>query len=225
MLFTFLKIDVVRHSETLLAGPRTDVVALLDRLEKFVEAVTRRHGGEVWSWAGDGGLCAFPAGQRLTKVRVAVAAALDLLRGVSPFDLSPEPFPQAKERIKLRIAAHLGAAELRRNRGRVHSPDINFVAHLERKATPNSIIASTVWSAAKRYVGYNPAGYRGLVPNDPGRRLPARLGSRVWAIGRNRGGSVGGKSRPGGVRRSQPSAGRRTSAAHPFRLRHNSQRG
>ena len=31
---------------------------------------------------------------------------------------------------------------MRKERGRIHSPDINFVAHLEREATSNSVIAS-----------------------------------------------------------------------------------
>jgi len=140
--FAFLKVDVVGHSEMVRSGRRAYVTALLDQFEKYVDGVVRRRGGEVWSWQGDGGLCAFEAGPRRRNVETAVEAALDILRGVSAFDLSREPFVGAKEGIKVRIAAHVGAAEVRQNRGRIHSPDINFVAHLEREATPNSIIAS-----------------------------------------------------------------------------------
>lgn len=121
---------------------RAEVTALLDQFEEHVEKVVRRCQGEVWSWQGDGGLCAFEAGRARKNVKAAVGAALEILYGVSPFHLSPEPFPQAKEGIKVRIAVHVGMAEVRPNRGRIHSPDINFVAHLEPEATPNSVIVS-----------------------------------------------------------------------------------
>jgi len=142
--FAFLKIDVVEHSRMVLAGRRVEVSKLLNSFEKFVEGVVKSQGGDIWNWQGDGGLCAFDAGRQLGNVENAMRAALIILQRVSPFHLSKEPFPEAKQQIRVRIAVHLGTADLHRNRGRIHSPDINFVAHLERKATPNSIIASEI---------------------------------------------------------------------------------
>jgi hypothetical protein len=77
-------------------------------------------------------------------VNEGVKAALEILRAISPFWVSddPEPFPEAKTRFKIRIAAHLGDADIHKDLGRVHSPDINLVSHLERVAAPNSIVAT-----------------------------------------------------------------------------------
>lgn len=108
----------------------------------FVKRTVADRRGELWGWEGDGGLCAFPAGSRGERATQALDAALKILRGVSPFDLSREPFPGAKTQLRVRIAAHLGTANVRKHLGKVHSADINFVAHLEKRATANSIIIS-----------------------------------------------------------------------------------
>lgn len=142
--FTFLKIDIVEHSKLVATEPPYHVWPILDEFLDFVRKTTGKYGGTVWSWQGDGGLCAFPAGRKLQKVNGGVEAALEILRAISPFWVSddPEPFPEAKTKFKIRIAAHLGDADIQKDLGRVHSPDINLVAHLERVAAPNSIVAT-----------------------------------------------------------------------------------
>ncbi len=142
--FAFLKIDIADHSRLVATQPPYEVWPVLDKFLDFVRATIERHGGTVWSWQGDGGLCAFPAGRRLERVSAALEAALEILRAISPFCVSDgrEPFPEAKTRFKIRISAHLGDADVQKDLGRVHSPDVNLVAHLERVATPNSIVAT-----------------------------------------------------------------------------------
>lgn len=143
--FTFLKIDIIEHSKLVAVGPPYDVWPMLDRFLDFVQRTTKKYGGKVWSWQGDGGLCAFPAGRRFENANKGVEAALEILRAISPFWISddePEPFPEAKTKFKIRIAAHLGDADIQKDIGRVHSSDINLVAHLERVAAPNSIVVT-----------------------------------------------------------------------------------
>lgn len=142
--FTFLKVDIVEHSKLVAFEPPYVVRPILDKFLDFVQTTTKNHGGTLWNWQGDGGLCAFPAGRELQNVNAGLEAALEILRGVSPFWVSDdrEPFPEAKTKFKIRIAAHLGDAEIQKDLGRVHSPDINLVAHLERVAPPNSIVAT-----------------------------------------------------------------------------------
>jgi class 3 adenylate cyclase/hypoxanthine phosphoribosyltransferase len=142
--FTFLKVDIVEHSRLLTAEPPYIVWPLLDKFLDLVIESSKKYGGKVWNWQGDGGLCAFPAGEQLEKVQNAIEAALDILYSVSPYCVSSqvEPFLEAKQKLKIRIALHYGDANVQKDLGRVHSPDINLVAHLERLASPNSIIVT-----------------------------------------------------------------------------------
>ena len=138
--FVFIKIDIVEHSILVAEGRAKQVWEILDDFHAYVESVVTSHGGRIWGWQGDGGLCVLKTGAKCERVDNAVQAALKILRGVSPFDLQLEPFNGAKTRIKIRIAVHLGTARPQADTGNVHSPDINLVAHLEREALPNSIV-------------------------------------------------------------------------------------
>src|SRR2546426_2864899 len=99
--YIFVSIDIVEHSILVARGQSREVWQTLDRFRSFVENVVTSHGGRLWGWQGDGGLCAFETGERRELVERGVQAAVKILRGVSPFVLEPEPFEGAKTRIKI----------------------------------------------------------------------------------------------------------------------------
>ncbi len=142
-LYTFLRIDVVEHSRMLARARTIDAWNLLDAFLDFVKEKLGKK-GQLWGWQGDGGLCAFPAGPAHRYVSDAVESALEIVRGVSPFWLRPEPFEGAKTELRIRVAGHCGLAHKRKDLGRVHSEDINLACHLERQATPNSVVITDV---------------------------------------------------------------------------------
>jgi len=57
--FCFLKIDIAGHSEISKALRPRDVENTLNAFEDYVENRVTSHRGQIWSWQGDGGLCAF----------------------------------------------------------------------------------------------------------------------------------------------------------------------
>ena len=140
--FAFVRVDIVGHSRITRENPSSSVEAVLGDFERHVEYIVARYEARVWNWAGDGGLIAFHEGTQTQKVNDAVAAGFLLLESLSSFN-KDHPFEQAEDQISVRVAVHCGNARYRVNTGRIHSPAINFVAHLEHERThPNSISIS-----------------------------------------------------------------------------------
>jgi hypoxanthine phosphoribosyltransferase len=95
--------------------------------------------GRVWSWQGDGGLCAFLDDDE-KKVDHAVQCGIDIVQGLSQFNRKSK----LEGDIRVRVAVDLGQATWRENTGLFHSNAINFVSHLESRTTPDSIAISGV---------------------------------------------------------------------------------
>jgi hypothetical protein len=109
---------------------------------------------DLWSWLGDGGLCAIHDDNESVARDVALETALSLLS----LDLRhlQEEFPQLGLRgdLHLRVAIHKGTIRfLGEDRtGHIHSPDISFGAHLEQATPPDSLaISEDVYQVAGRY--------------------------------------------------------------------------
>jgi len=132
--FAFLQADVAGHSRISRSNPSSTVEDVLESLETHVDTICSRYDGRIWNWAGDGGLIAFYDGARTQKVVAAVSAAMELLQSLSEFNRK-HPLEVASDQIQLRVAVHYGSAHYRTNTGRIHSPAINFVAHLEHDRT------------------------------------------------------------------------------------------
>jgi class 3 adenylate cyclase len=139
--FAFLRVDIVSHSEITRTLPLNEISPVFDAFETWVEQVAASREGAMWSWLGDGGLCAFLGNGPSEKAQNAYAAAAEILTGIPIFN---DEHPLGADRqVRVRLAVHIGFAQYREAHGRIHSPYINFVSHLEaRKTHPESISIS-----------------------------------------------------------------------------------
>ena len=132
--FSFLHVDIIDHSKLVKENTRAVVEETLDYFKEYVEERVQSHKGKIWSWQGDGGLCAFYEND---KILDSVISGIKLLENLSSFNLFKNT---TNNEIKIRIAIHRGNAKYRVDTGNVHSNAINFVAHLESlRAEINSI--------------------------------------------------------------------------------------
>ena len=135
--FSFLYIDIVDHSNLVKENARIVVEETLNCFKEYVEKRVQSHKGKLWSWFGDGGLCAFYENYKIID---SVICGIKLLENLSSFNLYKNTLDNE---INIRIAIHNGNAKYRVDTGNVHSDAINFVAHLEsRRAEINSIYIS-----------------------------------------------------------------------------------
>lgn len=142
--FAFLRADVVDHSRISVENPYDVMMDMLEGLENLVEEKVIKHGGQLWTWGGDGGLASFYEGANITaKALSAVRAAFDILDDLGPFSEKHERILPTHDKIAMRLAVHHGTARYKAKVGRIHSGSINFVSHLEHSKTfPNSVSVS-----------------------------------------------------------------------------------
>jgi len=133
--FTFLKVDIVGHTAISASNPQRIVNDVLDAFFVYIRTAIDNEGGQVASWAGDGGLCVFPGEYREDG---AVRVSFAIIEGLLAFN---ERHPLKEGEVQVRVAIHRGHARWRPdNPGLVHSGDINFVAHLETQSTKDGHI-------------------------------------------------------------------------------------
>lgn len=88
-----------------------------------------RFNGKVW--AGDGGICAFYLGNH-SQDAVECSLAIHLTMHLFNLDRQRNRF---HEPVAIRVAAHEGQAAYKQGKGSIFSEAINFVAHMEKRAT------------------------------------------------------------------------------------------
>ncbi|GGT69881.1 hypothetical protein [Actinomadura citrea] len=141
--------DASGYSSIVSGNPRNLAAHAFDRLQKTVAArvslLADEHGcarAALWSWRGDGGIFAIHDERESTALTVALEAARAVLT---------EDLPQLREELAgtglrgvlhLRMAVHKGPIHVSavEDTGAIHSPDINFVAHLE-EVTPRDCLS------------------------------------------------------------------------------------
>lgn len=127
--FIFLKIDIVGHSKIVKNNPKEKVSITLDNFEKYIERNVSDFGGQLWTWQGDGGLAVFLGGNIADE---AVQCAFCIINEMESFNNFKS---KIRDKIAIRIAMHIGNAIYRKQTGRIHSEDINFVSQLEKECT------------------------------------------------------------------------------------------
>jgi class 3 adenylate cyclase len=141
--FCFMSVDMVGHTLLTSNLPHRAIYDLMNAFHEWIERAVLKEKGEVWSWAGDGALCAFGPGlpDATAKTLACVRAAMEILDSLSRFNERREE--TRKTPVRLRVACHLGYARDLPQRGKVFSDAVNFVVHLEHEATlENSISIS-----------------------------------------------------------------------------------
>jgi class 3 adenylate cyclase len=155
--------DSAGYSSIVRSNPRDQAARAFDLLRQRVIARVEELSDElgcarfeVWDWRGDGGLIVIHDDDESTARDVALRAALDILLvdlaavrdQLKPTELNGE--------LRLRIAVHKGTIRhsLNGDNGAVHSPDVNFVAHLEAVTPPDCVtISGDVYDAAGPHAG------------------------------------------------------------------------
>jgi class 3 adenylate cyclase len=142
---------VVRHNPRDHAARAFDLLRdrVIGRLTR-VAAAFRCARSELWTWRGDGGILAIHDDNESTTRDVALTTA----RAILTQDL-PELRTEVRQlaltgSLHLRIAVHKGTITYPRSAhtGDIHSPDLNFAAHLESTTPPDTIAISAPVHAA-----------------------------------------------------------------------------
>lgn len=130
--FCHLSIDIAGNSQLQIKYPKSEIEVVYNNFYTMLKRIVKEHNGQVWNWAGDGGIVTFYLGD---KVQDAVFCALELQLQLVLFNLSRSR-NRFDEPLRLRIAAHDGLTVYKENKGTILSEAINYVAHLEKGGTP-----------------------------------------------------------------------------------------
>ena len=128
-LATILATDVCGYTALSERDP-LGAPAAIDRLTERVRAAAARHGGRVFSRAGDGFLCEFPT------ATAGVAAALDMAE-----EQRAAPIEAAGEPIRLRTGLHTGEVTAEAS-GDLLGHAVNVASRLQGAARPGGILMS-----------------------------------------------------------------------------------
>jgi class 3 adenylate cyclase len=129
----FLSVDIVNHSQFVRKhrGSPEAVQSLMSSFYFMAGQIAAKHGGHVFSWAGDGGLLIF-SGDRYRER--AIFSGLQLQSEMTIFNIDTQKNPFA-EPLSIRLAAHEGPLVYREPVGSISSAVLNFVVHLQQRAT------------------------------------------------------------------------------------------
>jgi class 3 adenylate cyclase len=138
--FTIASVDICENSELVKKHKTKLMEKVYYRLWEFLKRKLDHWEGRIWSWAGDGGICAFRGEEGVSR---AVSCALEIMATLPVFNMQPEK--GIKDEIHLRIGMDYGSLKFFADTGRIVSDVINYAAHLEKKGTkPRTISVSDV---------------------------------------------------------------------------------
>ncbi len=142
-----MSIDIAGNSILQEKYEKADIENNYKKFMEHIKLYLERFKGKIWSWAGDGGLCAFYLDN---KAQDAVKCAFGILCGMPLFNIHDNTLG---EPLNIRIAIDRGNAAYKHDKGNIYSETINWVAHLEKKGTDtNSIsISLEVYEALDEY--------------------------------------------------------------------------
>ena len=147
----FVVVDASGHSSVVRSNPSDISSRAFDILENKTRARFQSQGErhrcahvESWGWQGDGGMFIVWDPDE----SVSSATAIETAKALLELDLghARDEFKALRIRgeLNIRIAIHKGTLTYRgpELQGSIHSPDINFAAHLEKATPPNCIALS-----------------------------------------------------------------------------------
>jgi class 3 adenylate cyclase len=133
-----MSIDIVGNSKLVKRHGIRTMESFYYQFWRFLKDKLELYDGRLWSWAGDGGICAFTFKDHVDR---AVLFAVDLQNGMSVFNMRPgKPI---KENIETRIGIDCGKVKFFSNTGRIVSDTVNYAAHLEKRSTDPGKITIT----------------------------------------------------------------------------------
>lgn len=128
-----LSVDIVSHSQLVRKyREKPDLVQrLMTNFYEMASQIAAKHEGHIFSWAGDGGLLIF-SGERYRER--AIFSGLQLQSDMAIFNINTQKNPFA-EPLAIRLAAHEGPLVFCEPVGSISSAVLNFVVHLQQRAT------------------------------------------------------------------------------------------
>ncbi|MGI8335876.1 hypothetical protein ACRYCC_38520 [Actinomadura scrupuli] len=144
-----LFVDASGYSNIVDSNPRDKVTHAFDLLRESiiarVMALAEEHHcarAALWSWRGDGGFFAIHDDSESIARDVALGAGVGVLRTDRDHVCDELKRIGIQGDLHIRVAVHKGAVRYSggNGTGSIHSPDINFAAHLE-KVTPTDCLA------------------------------------------------------------------------------------
>jgi hypothetical protein len=106
------------------------------QLRLFLSARLRTYDGRIWTWAGDGGICAFTFRGHADR---AALCALELQSNMPVFNMRlPNPIEEA---IEVRVGMDTGKVKFLSDTGQIVSDTVNYAAHLEKRAALPGTVA------------------------------------------------------------------------------------
>ena len=138
---TVLSIDVVENSRMVKKYGMKKMEGFYYQLWRFLKEKLSIYDGRLWSWAGDGGICAFTFKDHVMR---AVLFAVELQCNMPIFNIKPGKL--VSEDVQIRIGIDTGKFKFYSDTGQIVSDTVNYAAHLEKKGTePGKIgISDTV---------------------------------------------------------------------------------
>lgn len=127
---TVLSIDIVGNSRLVKKYGMKKMERFYYQLWRFLKDKLALYDGRLWSWAGDGGICAFTFKDHVDR---AVLFAVELQCNMPIFNMSPDK--PISEDIQLRIGIDSGKFKFYGDTGQIVSDTVNYAAHLEKKGT------------------------------------------------------------------------------------------
>jgi class 3 adenylate cyclase len=129
----FLSVDIVEHSRLVRShrARPAEVQSLIRNFFAFVREGAARHAGDVFSWAGDGGLLIF-VGEGYRERAVICGLRLQAELAIFNLDSTQNTLEEA---IAVRLAAHEAPIVFQVPASSISSPDLNSVVHLQEQYT------------------------------------------------------------------------------------------
>ncbi|MGP4030385.1 hypothetical protein [Actinomadura sp. 3N407] len=147
----FLFVDAAGYSSITGRNPR-DVTThafdlLRERVRERVTELARTHHcstAALWSWRGDGGLFIFHDEEESVARNVALETGISVLETDLVRLRAELEATELRGTLRIRVAIHKGPIGLSDGieTGNIHSPDINFAAHLEEVTPPDYLAIS-----------------------------------------------------------------------------------
>ncbi|HUX14561.1 MAG TPA: hypothetical protein VMW87_16150 [Spirochaetia bacterium] len=136
-LFTFLRMDIVGNSN-LVRSYEGDVIAhTYSDLRSIVQRIVENRNGRIWSWEGDGGVCAFHGAGASNP---ATLCAMEILHEIFLYNMLECPL---MEPVMVRLAVHNGTCEYHEVFEEINAEVIKKLADIESRFTePNSVTIS-----------------------------------------------------------------------------------
>jgi class 3 adenylate cyclase len=133
-----LRLDIAGNSALVKENPRSLIEKSYGDMRKIVTKAVVSRLGRLWSWEGDGALCAFMLG---IPGRSAILAGMEILHEMFLYN---KLWNSLASPINIRLASHLGSIRYSNNEAEaLKNETVKIAVTLESKAAlPNSLVVS-----------------------------------------------------------------------------------